>query len=124
MQTKGIRLLNKVDTHPDRPWLVSVPPSVFGKQIRKRFETRDEAKLQMHAYMMEAASKEQAPLDPDIHRVVAGFQDKLSATQIMTALSTAVEFHGLALVTLEELANEYLGHQEMLQERGSITCAI
>ena len=120
MQTKGIRLV-KVDTHPDRPWLVSVPPSVFGKQIRKRFETRDEAKLQMHAYMMEAASKEQAPLDPDIHRVVAGFQDKLSATQIMTALSTAVELQGLALVTLEELANEYLGHQEMLQERGSIT---
>ena len=101
MQTKGIRLL-KVDTHPDRPWLVSVPPSVFGKQIRRRFKSRDEAKLQMHTYMMEAAQKEQAPLDPDIHRVVVSFQDKLSPTQIMTALTTAVELQGLSQLNLEE----------------------
>ena len=90
MQTKGIRLL-KVDTHPDRPWLVSVPPSVFGKQIHQRFKSYDEAKLQMHSYVMEAAQNQQAYLDPDIYRVVDSFQNKLSATQLMEALTNAVE---------------------------------
>ena len=120
MKTNGIRI-KKVDTHPDRPWLVSVAPSVFGKQICKRFATQKDAKAQAHSYMMKAASKEREPLDPDIHRVVALFRNKLSATQIMTALTTAVELQGLALFTLEELANEYLEHQGMLQERGSIS---
>ena len=51
MKASGINI-KKVDTHPDRPWMVTVAPSVFGKQIRKRFLTKKEADLQAHSYAM------------------------------------------------------------------------
>ena len=105
----------------DRPWLVNVAKSCFGKQIRKRFKTRRQAELMAHEYTMRMKVKEQTPLEPELHKVVALFQGKLSATQVMDALTTAVELQGLSMFTLEELANEYLGHQEMLQERGTIS---
>ena len=46
----------KIDTHPERPWMVTVAPSVFGKQIRKRFLTKKAADLQAHSYAMKVKS--------------------------------------------------------------------
>jgi len=119
MNHNGITV-NKSD-HPTRPWLVNVAKSLFGKQIRKRFKTRRQAELQAHSYTMKLKSKEQTPLEPETHKVVALFQDKLSAAQIMMALTDAVELHGLASNTLEELGNEFITHQKMLNERGSVS---
>ncbi len=118
MNHNGITV-NKSD-HPTRPWLVNVAKSLFGKQIRKRFKTRRQAELQAHSYTMKLKSKEQTPLEPEAHKVVALFRDKLSAAQIMMALTDAVELHGLASNTLEELGNEFITHQKMLNERGTV----
>ena len=57
MKANGINI-KKMDSFPDRQWLVSVAPSVFGKQIRKRFKTRRQAELQAHTYAMKTANKE------------------------------------------------------------------
>ena len=112
--------VSKLDGN-DRPWLVNVAKSCFGKQIRKRFKTRRQAELMAHEYTMRMKVKEQTPLEPEIHKVVALFQDKLSATQVMEALTTAVELQGLSQLNLEELVDEYLEHYLMLRERGAIS---
>ena len=65
-------------------------------------------------------SKERSPLDPEVHKVVALFADKLTASQMMVGLTEAAERFGLANCTLEDLGKEFMTHQKMLLERGSV----
>ena len=102
------------------PWEVRVNAAVFGKRIRKRFKTKAEADRQMVVYRARLDSKERSPLDPEVHKVVALFADKLTASQMMVGLTEAAERFGLANCTLEDLGKELMAHQKMLLERGSV----
>lgn len=82
---KGIRLLH--EKGKAQPWLVYVNPSIFGKRIRKRFETKAEAQHKVKIYENRVLSKERSPLDPEVHRVVSLFTDRLTASQMMVCLS-------------------------------------
>ena len=108
--------IRKVDGE-DRPWLVNVAKTCFGKQIRKRYETKKEADAIAHSYALKMNQKECTPLDPEIHQVAALFQDKLSATQFLDALTEAVHLKGLSLRTLKELGEEFVAHQQTLKRQ-------
>jgi len=118
MKINGIKI-TKVDD--SKPWRLNVAKSLFGKQIRKRFSTRGEAEQAAEAYGLKLRQKDCTPLDPEIHQVAALFQDRLSAAQFMNALNEAVQLKGLSLRTLEELGEEFVAHQQMLNERGSVS---
>ena len=107
---------------PALPWEVYVSRSATtnGKRIRKRFETRAEAQHWADKYEALVLEKERSPLDPEIYRVVALFADKLTAAQMMVGLTEAAERFGLANCTLEDLGKEFMTHQKMLLERGSV----
>ena len=63
------------------------------------------------------AQKERTPLDPEIHNVVALFQDKLTVDQIMLLLTEGVERFSKQSRTLKQLSEEFQAHIEMLHER-------
>lgn len=105
----------------DRPWLVYVPKKCFGSMIRKRFTTKAEADAVAHSYNMKMNQKECTPLDPEIHQVAALFQDKLSATQFMAALTKAEERLKLSRCTFGQLAEEYKEAKKLDFELGTIS---
>jgi hypothetical protein len=107
MKASGINI-KKVDTHPDRPWMVTVAPSVFGKQIRKRFLTKKEADLQAHSYAMKVKSEEREPLEPELHRLMALYAPKLTTGQFATMLEEGVQRYSMTALPLESLVEEYL----------------
>jgi len=120
MNRNGIKV-TKVDGKTERPWLVNVAKKCFGKQIRKRFKTKAQADAQAHAYALKMNQKECTPLDPEIHQVAALFQNKLSASQFMAALTKAEERLKLSRCTFEELAEEYQEAKKLDFELGTIS---
>jgi len=112
--------IRKVDGE-DRPWLVNVAKTCFGKQIRKRYETKKEADAIAHSYALKMNQKECTPLDPEIHQVAALFQDKLSATQFMAALAKASERSNMSRRSFDQLAEEYQKAKELEFELGTIS---
>jgi hypothetical protein len=105
----------------DRPWLVNVAKTCFGKQIRKRFKTKAQADAQGHAYALKMNQKACTPLDPEIHQVAALFQDKLSAAQFMAALTKAAERSNMSRKSFGQLAEEYKEAKKLDFELGTIS---
>ena len=95
---------------PALPWEVYVSRSATtqGKRIRKRFETRTEAQFWATKYEAMVLEKERSPLDPEVHKVVALFADKLTASQMMVCLSEGAERFGMATTApLRTLARNF-----------------
>jgi len=115
---KGIRLIHEEDK--DQPWLVYVNPTVFGKRRRKRFKLKAEALQQVKIYENRVLNKERTPLDPELHKLVALYAPKLTIPQIATMLEEGVQRYSVSALPLEKLVEEYLGHQNMLFERGAV----
>ncbi|MBH61798.1 MAG: hypothetical protein CL569_04990 [Alphaproteobacteria bacterium] len=99
------------------PWEVHAAAKIFGKRIRQRFATRQEAEAHLKVLEARRAQKERTPLDPEIHNVVALFQDKLTVDQIMLLLTEGVERFSKQSRTLKQLSEEFQAHIEMLHER-------
>ena len=112
---KGIRLIH--EEGKKLPWLVYVNPSLFGKRRRKRFATKKEAVAQMQTFDARLRRKELGPLDPELHRVVALFADKLNPAQVMVLLTEGVERFSKQSRSLKQLSEEFQAHIEMLHER-------
>ena len=119
MITNGIKV-RKVDDD-DRPWLVNVAKSLFGKQIRKRFLTKKEADAQAHSYAMKLKSKGQTPLEPELHKLVAVYANKLTVGQFATMLEEGVRRYSVAALPMKALVEEYLEHNRRRRARGTIS---
>ena len=103
-----------------KPHLVYVNPSVFGKRIRKRFKTKEQAESQISIYANRLINKERVPLAPDLHKIVALFADKLTPSQVQIMLEEGVRRYSVATKALSELVAEYLREQQTLFEEGSV----
>ena len=116
---KGITLLfNESKKH--KQWIVSVSKALFGKRSRAGFSTRALAEKQIKVYENKLTNRQRSPLDPEVHKVVALYADKLSAFQIQTMLEEGVKRYGGSGKPLQDIVDEYQANQKMLLERGSL----
>ena len=116
----GIKLI-KGDS-PTKPWEVHVAKKVFGKRDRKRFGTKEKAETHLLKLSRRAVNKERTPLDPELHKIVALFADKLSIPQIQTMLEEGVQRYSVVAKALSRLVEEYLEHQQTLFEQELFHC--
>ena len=72
------------------PWEVYVSKSVFGKKIRKRFENRADAQSQVDLYETKVLNNGRQELDPDLHKLVALYQDKMTPSSSIVAICGTV----------------------------------
>jgi len=102
------------------PWEVYVSKSVFGKKIRKRFENRADAQTQVDLYETKVRNNGRQELDPDLHKLVALYQDKMTVPQFATMLEEGVQRYSVSALPLKDLVEEYLEQQRRLRARKSI----
>ena len=114
----GIKI--KKGDHPQFPWEVHVAKRLFGKRSRKKFETEAEAKAHATKMSRRVISKERVPLDPEVHKIVALYAEKLTPFQIQTMLEEGVRRYSVEAKALSELVAEYLKQQQTLFEEGSV----
>jgi hypothetical protein len=76
------------------PWEVYITKSVFGKKIRKRFSNKAQAQSFLNVLTGELENKQRVPLDPELHKVVALFADKLTPSQVQIMLEEGVRRFG------------------------------
>ena len=115
---KDIRLVK--GSSPTKPWEVHCNAGVFGKRIRKRFKLKAKAKHHIQTLENRLLNKERTPLDPELHKLVALYAPQLTISQIATMLEEGVQRYSVSALPLETLVQEYLGHQNMLFERGAV----
>ena len=115
---KGIRLL--FEEGKSKPHLVYVNPSVFGKRLRKRFKTKGQAESQIAVYANRLINKERVPLDPELHKIVTLFADKLTPSQVQIMLEEGVERYSVEARALSQLVAEYLERQKTLFEQETV----
>ncbi|MDG2213483.1 MAG: tyrosine-type recombinase/integrase, partial [Verrucomicrobiota bacterium] len=115
---KGIKLRKSESS--TMPWEVYVSKSVFGKKIRKRFENRADAQSQVDLYETKVLNNGRQELDPDLHKLVALYQDKMTVPQFATMLEEGVRRYSVTALPLGTLVQEYLALQTRLFERGSV----
>ena len=116
---KGIRLLHE-DGKP-KPWLVYVNPSVFGKRKRERFKTKAEAQSKIRVLENRVINKERVALDPEVHNIVAVFQDKFTPDEWREILENAVAKYKQGGGSIGSIGDLYLAEQERALKRGSIS---
>ncbi|MDG2214557.1 MAG: site-specific integrase [Verrucomicrobiota bacterium] len=114
----GIKV--KKGKHPQFPWEAHVAKRLFGKRSRKKFETEAEAKAHALKMSRKVLNKERVPLDPEVHKIVALYAEKLTPSQIQTMLEEGVRRYSVEAKSLSELVKEYLAKQETLQEEESV----
>ena len=102
------------------PWEVYITKSVFGKKIRKRFANKAQAMSHINILEAELENKQRVPLDPEVHKIVALYAEKLTPFQIQTMLEEGVRRYSVEAKALSELVAEYLEQQQTLFEEGSV----
>ena len=102
------------------PWEVYVSKSVFGKKIRKRFENRADAQSQVDLYETKVLNNGRQELDPELHKLVALYEGKMTIPQFATMLDEGVQRYSVTALPLNDLVEEYLEQQRRLKARGSL----
>ena len=102
------------------PWEVYITKSVFGKKIRKRFANKAQAMSHINILEAELENKQRVSLDPEVHKIVALYAEKLTPFQIQTMLEEGVRRYSVEAKALSELVAEYLEQQQTLFEEGSV----
>ena len=103
--------------HPRYKWEVLCPKKVFGKRIRKPFKTKADAEREKAKLMAKYQDETVAPLDPDLHLLLARFQNKLSVDQIESALLAKLEEAGESTISFKEACARHLEHLKRMQKR-------
>ena len=87
---------------------VLAPAKLFGKRIRKRFNTNGEA----NTFKLERETKLQnqrlTPLDRDVHLCAARFQKQLTVDQMEAALSGAIIHYKQSAISLKSMVDRYM----------------
>ena len=110
LDMKGIKLRKSESS--TMPWEVYVSKSVFGKKIRKRFENRADAQTQVDLYETKVRNNGRQELDPDLHKLVALYQDKMTVPQFATMLEEGVRRYSVTALPLKDLVEEEVEHKD------------
>ena len=114
----GIKL--KKGNSPTKPWEVHVAKKVFGKRDRKRFSNKAQAQSFINILEGELENKRRVPLDPEVHKIVALYAEKLTPFQIQTMLEEGVRRYSVEAKALSQLVAEYLEQQQTLFEQETV----
>ena len=116
---KGIYL--KKTKFEENPWQVNVDKRHFGKRIRERFKTKALAETAILKYENKLREKERVPLDPEIHKVIAGYQNDFAPDELREILETAVQRYKQGKGTIGEMGDRYLASKEKALELGAVS---
>ena len=116
---KGIYL--KKTKFEENPWQVNVDKKHFGKRIRERFKTKALAETAILKYENKLREKERVPLDPEIHKVIAGYQNDFAPDELPEILETAVQRYKQGKGTIGDMGDRYLASKEKALELGAVS---
>lgn len=116
---KGIYL--KKTKFEENPWQVNVDKKHFGKRIRERFKTKALAETAILKYENKLREKERVPLDPEIHKVIAGYQNDFAPDELREILETAVQKYKQGKGTIGDMGDRYLASKEKALELGAVS---
>ena len=116
---KGIYL--KKTKFEENPWQVNVDKKHFGKRIRERFKTKALAETAILKYENKLREKERVPLDPEIHKVIAGYQNDFAPDELREILETAVQKYKQGKGTIGDMGDRYLTSKEKALELGAVS---
>jgi len=116
---KGIYL--KKTKFEENPWQVNVDKKHFGKRIRERFKTKALAETAILKYENKLREKERVPLDPEIHKVIAGYQNDFAPDELREILETAVQRYKQGKGTIGDMGDRYLASKEKALELGAVS---
>ena len=116
---KGIYL--KKTKFEENPWQVNVDKKHFGKRIRERFKTKALAETAILKYENKLREKERVPLDPEIHKVIAGYQNDFAPDELREILETAVQKYMQGKGTIGDMGDRYLTSKEKALELGAVS---
>ena len=94
--------------------------SANGQRIRKRYKRRSDAVHEASQLNIKLEANNIAPLQNEIHHIVARYQDKLSPAQFEAALEAKLEESKMSNMTLSELGDDFISEQESLLELGAV----
>jgi len=116
---KGIYL--KKTKFEENPWQVNVDKKHFGKRIRERFKTKALAETAILKYENKLREKERVPLDPEIHKVIAGYQNDFAPDELREILETAVQRYKQGKGTIGDMGDRYLASKEKALKLGAVS---
>lgn len=116
---KGIYL--KKTKFEENPWQVNVDKKHFGKRIRERFKTKALAETAILKYENKLREKERVPLDPEIHKVIAGYQNDFAPDELREILETAVQRYKQGKGTIGGMGDRYLASKEKALKLGAVS---
>ena len=101
-------------------WEVLVPATVFGKRIRKFFNTKGEAKAEKLTLETQLQNQKLTPLVEDVHLCAARYQKRLTPDQIEAALAGAIEYYEQSNKPFKEYADAYVAEMSKNVKRGHV----
>jgi len=101
-------------------WEVEAPPSIFGRRIRKFFNTKGEAKAEKLTLETKLQNQKLTPLLEDVHLAAARYQKRLTPDQMEAALAGAIEYYDQSNKPFKEYADAYVAEMSKNVKRGHV----
>lgn len=107
--------------HATKPYLVNVAASIFGKQIRRRFKTKNQALAVVQQYENKVRENERVPLSREVHMVVQNYQADFTAEEFREILEDARVRYKDVKGTIKNMGDRYLTSKKRALDLGAVT---